>query len=787
MHEFLVFTISGLTTAGIYAISAAGLTLTYVTTGVFNIAHGATGMFAAFLYWQLTSGWGLPAPLALVLVVGVLAPLFGLLLERAVMTRLGGAPESARLMATVAVLVVLVASAQWIWNPSEFRRIQEMLPGRTFTLGDVEVPYNDVIVLAIAGAVALGLWVLLRRTRAGVAMRARVDDPALATLNGARQRVSAQLAWAISSALAALAGILIAPKVTMSALPLTLLIVNAYAAAVIGRLRSLPMTFAGALAVGLAADYAIGYFPKISYGQQYIRGLVPVIPVVVLLVALLVLRASRLRGRPTAIVREITPTPTWRGGLWFAAAVLAAAVMAATTLPTGDLFASTKMWGLAIVGLSMVPLVGYAGRISLCQLSFAGIGAVVVAHAGEGGNPAALLLAAAVAAVVGAIVSLPALRLSGIYLALLTGAVAVALDSWIFNLPAFHVFGHRFDLFEAGSLTIDRFGIGDWRLDSSRSYFLFGAVLFVLCALGVIWLRRSELGQRLVAVKESPAASATLGMNVRATTLAVFTVSAGLAGLGGAVYGGAVQSSAADPFSFFNGLTLLLMVVVAGVSSIGAGLFAGLMLGSTLMDALGDDAARILQLGTGLAALGLAADPNGMISAQLRPRYEVLTRVPAVLVGGVGLIVAAWALTVADVLSGAVFAVVVVLALVAAPGVAEAVLARRTATEPVADPTAEAAAAGGGAAAADVGAADTVGDGLNNDPDRGLSGPLEWLGFDEPVSRSDLEVISARLALDTVSGLDAVTVSAGDDGDGGGGDGRRPRGRRMREAGVGAA
>ncbi|MBL7524150.1 hypothetical protein I6A84_40465, partial [Frankia sp. CNm7] len=106
MHEFLVFTISGLTTAGIYAISASGLTLTYVTTGVFNIAHGATGMLAAFTYWQLAVAWGWPVPLALLFCVLVAAPLFGLLLERVVMRRRAGAPASPRRGVTVAGGVV---------------------------------------------------------------------------------------------------------------------------------------------------------------------------------------------------------------------------------------------------------------------------------------------------------------------------------------------------------------------------------------------------------------------------------------------------------------------------------------------------------------------------------------------------------------------------------------------------------------------------------------------------------------------------------------------------------
>ena len=325
----------------------------------------------------------------------------------------------------------------------------------------------------------------------------------------------------------------------LAALPLTLLIVNAYAAAMIGRLRSLPMTFVGALIVGLANDLVVGYLPNIKTGAQYLSGVRDVTPVAILFLAVLLLRQTKLRGSAKQRTREISPTPTWGGSLIFVGIVIIAAIAATPILGAGDLFSSTKMWGIGIVALSLIPLVGYAGRISLCQLSFAGIGAVVVAHSGANGAPASLILAAVVAAAVGAIISLPALRLSGIYLALLTAAFAVTLDRWIFQLPAFDSFGKgkKFDLFQSGSLSFTRFGIGSFNVNGSKAYFVFGSVVFALMALVVVWVRRSMFGQRLLALKESPAACETLGMNPRMTTLAVFTLSAGMAGLGGGIYG----------------------------------------------------------------------------------------------------------------------------------------------------------------------------------------------------------------------------------------------------------
>ncbi len=145
--------------------------------------------------------------------------------------------------------------------------------------------------------------------------------------------------------------------------------------------------------------------------------------------------------------------PSVRGGLTFAVAMVALGVVLATTLSTPDQFVYGKIFSIGIVALSLVPLVGFAGQISLCQLSFAGIGAVVMAHLGASGDPLALLWAVLIAAAVGAVVALPALRLSGIYLALGTASFAVVLDRWVWNLPKFEVFGwFQVNLFAQGSV-----------------------------------------------------------------------------------------------------------------------------------------------------------------------------------------------------------------------------------------------------------------------------------------------------------------------------------------------
>jgi branched-chain amino acid transport system permease protein len=678
VREFVLYTISGLTTAGIYAITASGLTLTYTTTGVFNFAHGAVGMVAAFSYWQLRFDWGVPAPLAIAIVLLVLAPLTGVVFERVVMRQLQGASEVTSLVVTVALLLGLVSFALWVWDPSEFRSMRPLWSGRVAEWGIVRISYNDLAVLVIAASVAAGLRVFLYRTRVGVAMRATVDDPSLTRLNGSRPVVNARVAWIIGTMLAALAGVLVAPKLSLSPLPITLLIVNAYAAAVIGRLRSLPMTFVGAIVLGLLNDYAVGYLPKIDTGQQYLRGLAAVVPVVVLFVALLVMPSTRVRGTRAGRTPGFVLQQTWTGTLRFGVATIAGTIVLSTVLSAGDLFNITKVWGLAIIGLSMVPLVGWAGNISLCQLSFGAVGAIVVGHLGRDGNPIAIVIGVLAAAAVGAIVALPALRLSGIYLALSTAAFAVALDRWIFQLPPFTVFGHRVAIFEDGSLSFARPEIGPLDLTGDRTFFVFGSVVFMCCAVQVVAVRRRMFGVRLLALKDSPVACVTIGVDVRKTTLGVFTFSAAIAGLGGAMYGMALQSAASNRFDFMSGVSILLAMVVGGIGSIGAAVFAGVFLGGPTLANLFPEWTQLTSMSIALAAVAVGRNPDGFIPTALRPLWAPVTRAPRVLAAFGGALVVVWVLRLAGALDNwgwaiATLALVAVLPHVAARAVARGV------------------------------------------------------------------------------------------------------------------
>ncbi|MGW6421574.1 branched-chain amino acid ABC transporter permease [Nocardia sp. NPDC055053] len=576
MEQFLAFGIVGLSTAAIYAVIGSGLVLTYTTTGVFNFAHGAAGMVSAFVYWQLSVGWGWPVPLALAAVLLVFAPAFGLFFGRT-LAPTQGLGDAEKLVMTIALLSGLIVLARWIWNPSESRSLPRFFADQpSIDLGVVTLTWHQALTIAVAIAVAIALRILLYRTRTGVEMRATVDDRALVGLTGADPQRANRIAWILGIELAAIGGILIAPMVTLDAAQLSLLIVSAYTAAIFGRLRNLPMVFAGAVVVGLLESYLTGYLPR----NEYLPGLRLAAPALLLFVALLLFPHGRLRGRDRRV--GAVPLPTLGGSAVFAAVIVTLGLMLATMLSEPDLITYGAMFAWGVIALSYVPLLGFAGQISLCQLGLAGIGAVAYGHLGPDGQWWALLAAMGVAGLVGAVIAVPALRLSGVYMALATAAFAVVLDRWIFTLPAFEILGVRIALFDQGSVSIagpDLFGL---KVETTAGITVFAAVCLAVACLGVALLRRSRFGRRLIALRDSEAAYATLGGSLLLARVTVFALSAAIAGLGGALYGMQMRAVAPDQFNLVAGLPIFLIVTIAGLGAIGAGMFTGLVFAGPL-------------------------------------------------------------------------------------------------------------------------------------------------------------------------------------------------------------
>ncbi|MBZ5734615.1 ABC transporter permease [Nocardioides sp. TRM66260-LWL] len=622
MSTFIAFTIFGLFSGAAYAIVASGLTLTYTTTRVFNIAHGALGMVMSFVFWDVSVRQGLPPLPALLLVVGVIAPATGWFIQRFVARGLGDAPVSVSLVVTVALLVACIGTAQQIWPPAA-RTVKPFFPNSSFTIAGTNVTAHQALTIVLSGVVAAGLYGLLTRTRVGTAMRASVDNPELLRLFGGRPDTVAALSWAIGTSLAALGGILLVSQVGLDYYALTLLVISAFAAAVFGRLKSLPLTFAGGMALGLAEAYAKGYLPTDGLLSKVGNVIAPLfLFAVVIGMPQTQLRIGQVKGIVTAPVPSLRASAGWGAALVLGMAVYTAGMGEADLLLLGT--AATY----AIVMLSLVLLTGYGGHVSLGQFTFAGVGALTYAKLDEP-NLVGLLVSALVAGAVGALVALPVIRLTGLYLALATLAFAVLMDKLVFQADFAFGFG--------GALTAERLSILGTRIESTQGYVLVMVVFFVLTAIALLTLRRGVLGRLLIALRDSPAACGTLGLDARWFRVGLFGLSAAIAGLAGGLFAGLRGTIGAADFQFFSSLTLLLFAVVFGVTSVTGALLGGYgLMQLPVQQSENPGVAGLLFVVISVAAILLARNPNGIASYVFRlgrlleERYgtQVRARVP---------------------------------------------------------------------------------------------------------------------------------------------------------------
>ncbi|GAA3521896.1 hypothetical protein GCM10022234_17370 [Aeromicrobium panaciterrae] len=601
MSEFISYTFIGIFTGAAYAIAASGLVLTYSTTRVFNIAHGAVGMLFAFVYWDFSVKQDIPIWLSLILVLFVAAPLFGVFVQRVLARGLGSAPVSVSLVVTVGLLVGLIGIAQQIW-PAEDRSLPQFFRGHLIHLGDVVITWHQVITVVLSVMVAMGLFLLLSGTRIGTAMRASVDNPDLLQLYGGRPQVVAALAWAVGSSLAALAGILLAPVVGLQYFDLTLLVISAYAAAMLGKLTNLPMTYLGAMALGIGQSYVVGYLQDIPFSDK-VPGLPAVIPTLFLFAILVLLPQAPLRvGQVKGMVSA--PVPTLGTAVVWGAALVAGVMVLASMLSGSNLLLVGTAATYAIVMLSLVLLTGYGGYVSLAQFTFAGVGAVAYAKIDQP-NLFGLLVAVLAAAAVGALVAIPVLRLTGLYLALATLAFAQLMDKLLFQSALAFEFNNP--------LEAERLSVFGLKLDGTGAYAVMMTIFFVIIALVVLAVRQGPLGRILVAVRDSPAAAGTLGIDMRWLRVGLFAGSAGIAGLAGALFAGLRGTIVAFDFQFFASLLLLLMAVVWGVTSVtGAALGGIFMMYLPVAQSDNPSIAGLLFVLLGVGAVILARDPNGL-------------------------------------------------------------------------------------------------------------------------------------------------------------------------------
>jgi branched-chain amino acid transport system permease protein len=628
IEQVLVF---ALPLAGIYALAATGLVVVYSTTGVFNFSQGAIGMLAAFTYWQLKVAWGWSTWISVVLTVFVFAPLFGIVLERLIMRHLAGRDLVVQLMVTVGLFLGFIGVANTIWNPNDGHSVPPFFAGTASTgsgvfqsdgihIVGVVLTWHRFTYVVVAVALVIALRFLLYSTRTGIAMRAVVDNRGLASLNGVSTARVSMFAWALGTTLAALAGVLYATETDMSAGGTLVLatLVPAFAAAAVGRMRSLPLAYLGAFILAFAQQFTAEF---LSFGSRWAQ--VPVeIPEIMLFIVLLLLPAANLRFARISKVRRHARVTRPRSGA-FGLLVLAFALpglgllLSATNLSRLD-----EGIGLALVALSLVPLTGWAGQVSFAPLAFAGIGAAAFAQlGGDQGHWWAIFVAAAVTAPVGAAISLIAGRLQGLYLGLATFAFAYFTRDVILNQP--FAFGGQ-------SLTTPRptwFGIS---FVGNEAYLVLLSVVFAILAFLMILLRNGAWGRRLVALRDSEAASATVGVNLFETKVAVFTVSAAIAGLGGAFLAMFYVHTSASQFEALAGLGLVLQMVVGGITLVTGAVFAGVFqLPIQIIQEKWNFAILrgLQQIAPGFAALAIIQNPDGAVVATADGTYDGINRV----------------------------------------------------------------------------------------------------------------------------------------------------------------
>jgi branched-chain amino acid transport system permease protein len=599
---FLAYTIVGIATGCIYALTASGLVVTYTTSGIFNFAHGAIGMLCAFTFWELTVQDGWPQWLALIAVLGVFAPLLGYLIERLLMRNLHGASTSTQIVITLGLMLAFIGIATVRWNPGEARVLPEFFAGHHVRLFTINVTYHQLLMIGAAVLVAGFLRLLFTRTQIGIAMRAVVDDPELASLTGADPDRVRAVSWALGASLAGLAGILLAPLVSLDIILLTLLVVNGYAAAMVGRLRSLPLTFAGGLALGLAEAYTIWKLPT-----HLLNKIRPSLPIIFLYAVLLILPQAKLRAGRVVSGRRPPRVASLGESLVGGGLLVGIALVIAPQLSRSDLTLAGQGMVFALIMLSLVLLTGYAGQTSLAQMTFVGLGAFAMGKYFGGASVWGILVAAILAGAVGAVAALPALRLQGLYLALSTLAFAEAMSTMFFKNEA--VFGY------GGRLAVGRPNLLGVSFQSDHAYFVLITIVFALAGIGILALRRGKFGRKLVAMKDSPAACATLGIDLTFTKLAVFALSASLAGVAGVFFGGLRGQVGANDFEMLQSLVLLLLVTISGINSVSGALMGGLTFG--LLPRLQQtfkSLRNLTYIGPGLAVLGVGRNPNGWTS-----------------------------------------------------------------------------------------------------------------------------------------------------------------------------
>jgi len=584
VNDVVGIIVGGLALGCVYALVATGLVLTYKTSAVFNLALGAQAFTAAAVMYSLRNDAGLPMLVSFVVAVLIVGPLIGLGLYMGLFRFLRNVPESVRLVVALGVLVLLPSLVQGLFfgrgihgNPPALVLEQN----KVYSLGSLALPADQLSTIIITLLVVGGLTALFRFTNLGLQMRAVVESPRMVQLAGINSERISMTSWMLSGTIAALAGVLLAPLFgSVDSNNYTVLLVAAIAAAVFGRLTSLPLTLVGGLVLGFLQQMVSRMLPLDSV---LATGLRPSLPFIVLFVLLLFWPGLRDRKETTDPLAGVDPPPQSLASRsrpvsrnLIAPYGLAAAVgvLLALLLPGIWLFRLTGAVVMAIIFLSFTVITGMAGQISLCQAAFAGAGGYAAVQLANHFNLpilVGLIAGAAVALVVGLLLAMPTLGLRGIYLTLATLAFTLMVEQIVFPLE--QVGGGP-----AGLEAPRPYWDGFLDFSDDRAFFLLCVLILTVCGLVVALLKRGTTGRFLDAIRGSETGASSIGINPSRQKIAAFALSAAIAGVGGVLLASLQGRTSVNDFGVGSSLLWALVAVVIGTRTITGAVAGGFAL-----------------------------------------------------------------------------------------------------------------------------------------------------------------------------------------------------------------
>jgi ABC-type branched-subunit amino acid transport system ATPase component/ABC-type branched-subunit amino acid transport system permease subunit len=594
MNEVIKFALLGLGVGALYAFASQGLIAIYRGTGVLNFSLGATAIAGVFLQWELQYQHGMPFLLAAFFGVA-LSALLGILTHWVIMRPLHSASSLVRVIATLGVLITIQAGVV-IRYGSNARQVPSWLPTQRVTLwGDVSTTADRFILLGIAAASAFGLWLLYRSSQFGLATEAVSESERSASAIGVSPNRIAVLNWALGSAIAAIAGILVVPIITLQVTSMTDLVLAALAAALVADFRSFPIATATGVALGVGQTI-VGRFAH----QQ---GLGPSLPFLVIIVFLVFRgRSLPLRGY---FLKEMPMLGNGRISWDWMLFGFGAVIMLILTKPSKWIDAMTVSMGVGIVLLSIVVLTGYAGQLSLGQYAMAGFGAYVSGRLVAVFHIPFLLgmLAGVVAAIpLGILFGLPAVRTRGINLAIVTLGLGTTMELMLFRNRNY-TGGVRGTIVDSPTL----FGYDISSIAHPQRYGIFVVVMSALTVWVVANVRRGRSGRRMIAVRTNERAAAALGIDVMMTKLFAFALASAIAALGGILLAFRLTSISYQSFTNFTSVTLVGLSLIGGVGQLLGAFVGGTMarasVNEQLLNSTWGDVGRWIQLISGVAIL----------------------------------------------------------------------------------------------------------------------------------------------------------------------------------------